>query len=153
MIEELLGDSDEEDNTTVQGYDREITSRTRVNQKFFRDAVLASYGCCCITGISTSALLIASHIKPWKASSPNEKTNPRNGLCLNALHDKAFDRGLITVTPNYKIYVSKEISDIYDGEAVEEYFGRYDGKNILIPEKFCPDRGFLEYHNDVVFRK
>lgn len=65
-----------------------------------------------MTGISISELLIASHIKPWKVSNnEDEKTNPRNGLCLNALHDKAFDRGLITIDKNYKIIVSSKLKE------------------------------------------
>ncbi|MBR1736983.1 MAG: HNH endonuclease, partial [Firmicutes bacterium] len=64
---------------------REVTVKQRVNQNFFRSAVLTSYGyACCITGINSVSLLIASHIKPWSVSSDKEKTNPCNGLCLNA---------------------------------------------------------------------
>ncbi len=72
---------------------REVAAR--VNQDFFRSSVLASYHSrCCITGMDVPTLLVASHIKPWSESDPmTERTNPCNGLCLNALHDKAFDRG------------------------------------------------------------
>ncbi len=128
--------------------------KQRVNQSFFRKAVLTSYGgACCITGLSTSALLIASHIKPWNESNENEKTNPHNGICLNALHDKAFDRGFLTITPDYKIHISSCISDICDGQSVNEYFAKYDGTEICVPEKFAPAKKFLEYHNDVIFEK
>jgi HNH endonuclease len=71
--------------------------KARVNQGFFRSAVLASYDqCCCITGLDVPSLLNASHIVPWRVDEDN-RTNPSNGLCLNALHDRAFDSGLITV--------------------------------------------------------
>lgn len=135
------------------GYEKEVIIKERVNQKFFRNVILAAYGCCCITGINTESLLIASHIKPWKDSNANEKTNPRNGLCLNALHDKAYDKGLITVTPNLKICVSKRITDIYQGKIIEKYFNEYDGKSIIVPEKFLPEKKFLEYHNDIIFKQ
>lgn len=83
------------------GREKIVSVRQRVNQKFFRTAVLTSYkNVCCITGLNNPELLIASHIKPWSVSNDSEKTNPSNGLCLNALHDKAFDRGFITVTPD-----------------------------------------------------
>ena len=93
------------------GGNREQLIIARVNQQFFREAVLSSYHqSCCITGISIPALLVASHIKPWSACDPKtERTNPRNGLCLNALHDRAFDKGLITVLPNLTIRVSESI--------------------------------------------
>lgn len=135
------------------GKERATTVKQRVNQTFFRKAVLSSYSStCCITGINTPSLLIASHIKPWKISSEIEKTNPSNGLCLNALHDKAFDIGLITVSTDYTIYISKRITDIYCGETVERFFKSYHGKKIIIPDKFSPKKEFLEYHNDFIFQ-
>lgn len=135
------------------GKEKLVTVRQRVNQNFFRRAVLASYkNSCCITGLNNPELLIASHIKSWAASNANEKTNPCNGLCLNALHDKAFDKGFITVTPQYKIVVSADIKDIYDGAAVEKFFQCYDKTQILMPEKFTPAKEFLTYHNEVIFQ-
>ena len=150
LLSELQGQTEE----LPVGQEKIIAVRQRVNQNFFRKAVLASYkNICCITGLNNPELLIASHIKPWSVSNAAEKTNPSNGLCLNALHDKAFDKGFITVTPDYKIHIAKEISDIYDGIAVEKFFKTYDGQKILIPEKFSPRKDFLIYHNDIVFRK
>lgn len=135
------------------GYDREVSRKERVNQNFFRGAVLSSYDSkCCITGLPIVSLLIASHIKPWCDCSPSEKTNPRNGLCLNALYDKAYDAGFITVTTDYRVKVSPCIREKYDTKIVAECFRTYDGTKITLPEKFVPDKLFLEYHNDVVFR-
>ena len=138
-------------NGILEGGEKIVTVKARINQNFFRKAILSSYGCCCVTGIATEQLLIASHIKPWKDCNANEKTDPRNGLCLNALHDKAYDRGLITVTPDFKIHISKRIKDIYQGKVIKEYFDCYDGKKIIIPEKFLPNKSFLEYHNDMIY--
>ena len=125
----------------------------RLNQKFFRNAVLTSYHySCCITGIAIPELLIASHIKPWNISDPKtERTNPRNGLCLNALHDKAFDRGLITVLPDYTICVSSKLKESVRGEELD-WLLQCDKQKILLPEKFSPDKLFLEYHNDEIFQ-
>lgn len=59
------------------GKEKIVEVKQRINQSFFRQAVLTSYlSTCCITGICTPQLLIASHIKPWKDSSDTEKTNP-----------------------------------------------------------------------------
>lgn len=135
------------------GKEKETIIKQRVNQSFFRSAVLASYNCkCCITGLPFSDMLIASHIKPWKDSTDSEKTNPRNGLCLNALHDKAFDKGYITVKPNGQILISKDLKK-NNSDIIKDYFLCYDGKMIHLPEKFLPDKVFLEYHNDVIFEK
>ena len=126
--------------------------KQRVNQEFFREAVLSAYGNrCCITGISIPSLLIASHIKPWTVSNPKtERTNPCNGLSLNALHDKAFDKGLITVTPDYIVHVSSKLkrTTLEDGLS---WLRVCDGQEITLPEKFVPLKELLEYHNDVVF--
>ncbi len=135
------------------GKENIVTIKQRVNQSFFRSAVLASYhGECCITGLSIPEMLIASHIKPWKDSTEAEKTNPRNGLCLNALHDKAFDKGYITVRPNGEILLSKELKKS-NSEVLQKFFLCYEGQKIQLPDKFLPDKTFLEYHNDVIFEK
>ncbi|MDE6068627.1 MAG: HNH endonuclease [Treponemataceae bacterium] len=135
------------------GKERNATIKQRVNQTFFRKAVLASYNStCCVTGLSVENLMIASHIKPWSVCTETERTNPHNGLCLNALHDKAFDRGLMTITPDGKIHISNKLKSIHN-DALYEYFVRYDNKAIRFPEKFMPDKIFLEYHNDMIFEK
>lgn len=135
------------------GREHIVSAKARVNQGFFRKAVLSSYSStCCITGICTPQLLIASHIKPWKDSTANEKTDPRNGVCLNALHDKAFDQGYITIAKDYTIHVSSRLKDIYDGKTIEQYFGAYQGRQIIMPDKFVPNPAYLEYHNDVIFQ-
>ena len=62
-----------------EGKTREAIVKTRVNQAFFRSAVLAAYGCkCCVTGLSIPELLTASHIVPWRSDIKN-RTNPRKG--------------------------------------------------------------------------
>lgn len=148
-----LSDYIDEINIPV-GTERVTAIKQRVNQNFFRKAVLSSYSfACCITGLSNSVLLIASHIKPWKDSSETEKTDPRNGLCLNALHDKAFDKGLITVLPDYTICISHRITDIFNGDTVQRFFNIYEGKKIIVPDRFAPNIEFLQYHNDVIFQR
>jgi HNH endonuclease len=92
-----------------EGKTREAIVRVRVNQAFFRSAVLAAYDLrCCITGLAVPELLNASHIIPWRVDHKN-RTNPRNGLCLNATHDRAFDCGLITITDDYRVKLSPVI--------------------------------------------
>ena len=104
-----------------------------------------------MTGIAVPELLIASHIKPWAISDPKtERTNPRNGLCLNALHDKAFDKGLITVLPDYTVRVSSKLKAYIHPDGIF-WLLQCDKQPIVKPEKFVPDRRFLEYHNDTVF--
>jgi len=134
------------------GKEREAFVKIRVNQSFFRKAVLAAYDFkCCITGLGIPELLNASHIIPWSKDEIN-RVNPRNGLCLNAIHDRAFDRGLLTITPEFKIKISTSIKrNDLDG-ALQDFLFRYDGSEIKMPTRFLPDTTFLKYHNMSVFR-
>jgi len=136
-----------------EGLDKEQLARNRIGQYFFRMAVLSAYdNRCCITGLAIPELLIASHIKPWKDSDiKTERTNPMNGLALNALFDKAFDRGLITINLDYKIFISSRIKPTLVGNAVEDWMLSYAGRKIILPNRFLPKKEFLEYHNDFIF--
>jgi len=133
------------------GTSREQMVKTRVNQSFFRGSILASYNnTCCITGLKQPELLIAGHIKPWSLDEKN-RLNPRNGIALNSLHDKAFENGLITVTQNYKVSVSSVLLKQSNSEALEKHFFQYNNKDIILPSRFLPDVEFLKYHNDQRF--
>ncbi len=132
-----------------EGLDRTDLVRLRVNQGFFRSAVLAAYDFrCCITGIDLPELLVASHIVPWVTDTSN-RTNPRNGLCLNALHDRAFDCGLITVTPKLVVRVSP---DAKKHPVTQSFLESFDGRRIRLPDRFVPDPELLQYHNEHIFR-
>lgn len=133
-----------------QGLDKERLVKTRVNQSIFRTMVLAAYNStCCITGISNTDLLIASHIVPWSKDEKN-RLNPSNGLCLNALHDRAFDKYLITIdADDYTIKVSTKLKTKQANESMQHNFFALDGKSIVLPDKFLPDRELLKKHNEV----
>ena len=149
-IEQLNGINEED--LPKEGKTREQTVIVRVNQYFFRKAILASYNdTCCITGLQNSELLIASHIKPWAIDEKN-RLNPSNGIAINALHDKAFENGLISITPDYKIIISSEIKKMKRSQSLEEYFLKYENKDIILPDRFLPDKELLKYHIDERFR-
>jgi putative restriction endonuclease len=134
------------------GKERESIVKVRVNQSFFRQAVLAAYDFkCCITGLEIPELLNASHIIPWSKDEAN-RVNPRNGLCLNAIHDRAFDRGLLTITPDFKIKISQLVKKRNKSNAIQDFLLRFDGSEINKPTRFLPDVEFLKYHNKNVFR-
>ncbi len=132
---------------------RDQVVRVRLGQNLFRQTVLNSYyNRCCITGLSEQKLLIASHIKPWAQCDENtERTNPTNGLCLNAFHDRAFDQGYITIDLDYKIQVSSKLMDAKMDEETKDWLKYYNHREIELPEKFAPSKEFLQYHNDVIF--
>ena len=153
-----VGDvAESNDNTEIKepanrpGEEQVVHTNVRIGQRFFREAVLSAYNHrCCITGLAEPRLLIASHIVPWRIDRVN-RTNPQNGLLLSALHDKAFDAGLITVREDMTLQVSRKYparSDIFFAASIESY----DGCPISRPEKFGPDPDFLAYHRRYVFQ-
>lgn len=122
----------------------------RVGQAFFRRAVLAAYQeQCCITGLAVPNLLNASHIIPWREN--RERVNPSNGLCLNALHDRAFDRGLITVRATGIVEMSAELMMRTSTGKAHRFLTDYHGAKIQMPDKFKPTAEFLDYHNREIF--
>lgn len=132
------------------GVDRFSQVKTRVGQNFFRKSVLSAYhDQCCISGLSVPKLLVASHIIPWRVDESN-RLNPRNGLCLSMLHDKAFDAGMLTIAEDLTVCVSRRYAkkdDTFYGSALLVY----DGQPMKMPEKFVPDSEFLAYHREYVF--
>jgi putative restriction endonuclease len=133
-----------------EGSERQRLTRVRVHQQFFRASVLASYEfSCCITGLAVPELLNASHIVPW-AHNTQQRTNPSNGLCLNTLHDRAFDRGLLTITPEYRLQISPKLH--HPKTKAQELLLAFDGASIRLPKKFLPSPEFLEYHNQNIFQ-
>ena len=133
------------------GEDRAVEATVRLGQSFFRSAVMSAYdGRCCITALSMPSLLVASHIVPWRHDKAN-RLNPRNGLLLSALHDKAFDSGLLTINDDMTVRVSQnhyEVGDEYFRQAILSH----QGQRIKLPEKFAPDPAFLSYHRERIFQ-
>ena len=96
--------------------------------------------------------LFASLIIPW-AKNEQERLNPRNGLCLNSIHDKAFNKGLITLTTDYKIKLSKEILVRKQDISVQNFFLKYENQPIILPDRYLPSFDFLDWHYINVFKK
>ncbi len=97
--------------------------------------------------------LTASHIKPWSAATPSERLMSSNGLLLNALHDRAFDRGLITLDDRYRVVVSSRVPHTPTND---QWLYAFDGRKIALPgsdESTWPSLDFIHYHNDCVFER
>lgn len=144
----LENEPDLDEILSKKGKEREALVKVRVNQNFFRQMVLAAYdNTCCITGLQQADFLVAGHIMPWAHDTEN-RMNPHNGIAINALHDKAFEKGYITITPDYLIKVSPTLKKKGASEKVEELFIQYDGKPMHEPKKFWPEPEFLKDHNE-----
>ncbi len=129
------------------------TVTVRLMQGFFRKVVLAAYSSrCCITEIPVEDLLVASHILPW-SDFPQHRLNPRNGLCLAAHFDKAFDRGLITFDSRMRLMISPVLKRYLPNPVIESEFLRREGHPLICPDRFLPEREFLAYHRSRIYRR
>ncbi len=142
------GDGDLSNDFT--GETRQVFTAQRIKQHFFRRAVLSSYRSrCCMSGLADPRLLIASHIVPWSSDRAN-RLNPRNGLCLSAIHDRAFDKGLISLSDEGRVMLSEELRK-RDEDFVRTIFLPIENQTIEMPERFRPDIKFLRVHRNSIF--
>jgi len=95
-------------------------------------------------------MLNASHIIPW-AVNKQRRADPRNGICLCALHDRAFDRGLITVSEDFRIVVSQGIKIPNASKLHRVGLLDIEGDRIHLPDRFNPDPLAFAYHRENVF--
>jgi len=130
------------------------TVKVRRGQQFFRQSILSAYGLrCCISGINIPSLLVASHIKPWR-DFPEERLDPRNGLCLSNLHDAAFDEGLITLDNQLRVILSKRLRAFFPQPTLEDNFIPFEGRPISLPDKLAePATEFIDYHRRIIFKQ
>ena len=118
--------------------------KVRRGQKVFRDAVLVGYQRqCAISGIAIPELLVASHIVPWSVDKKS-RLDPRNGIALNALYDRAFDKGLITFDEETRVVLSSELPSSTPLFEIE-------GKAMRMPERWKPLSEYLDYHRTHIF--
>lgn len=126
--------------------EKELTRPMRLVQSFFRRSVLASYGYkCSFCDLGVRELLNASHIIPWNISQAL-RADPRNGFCLCALHDRAFDRGLVTVDGDLRLVMSSGLKKKNAVVLHRAAFLDLDRKRINLPSKFLPSVACLDYH-------
>jgi len=143
----VLNESESQDFT---GKERTTIVKARVAQQLFRKRVLEAYEYrCCLTELEEPALLVASHIRPWSNAAEHRLT-PSNGLCLSSLHDKAFDRGLISFNDDLEMILSPELKKLNSNFAVENLI-KYEGKKIRLPLSYSPDMSQIRYHRQHIF--
>ena len=124
-------------------------SKRRRGQQDFSNTVKNNYGNkCCICGIATRHFLVGSHIIPW-VTRKDIRLDPSNGLSLCALHDKAFDKGYLSLDKDYKVVVSKKISDV----ALSNELMQFNGNEIELPRRQKPKQEYLDHHRRVIFEK
>ncbi len=120
----------------------------RQGQGTFRLRLLDAYGRCAITGEHTQPVLDAAHIQPYLGPASN---HVQNGLLLTKEFHALFDRGYVTVTPDYQVKVSDALHDEWNNGA--RYYA-FQGNSILLPDspEARPCRNVLAWHQNEVYR-
>ncbi len=122
--------------------ERQAIVQARIGQGRFRESLLDIWKGCAVTGVNHPGLLKASHIKPWRYCSNDERTNPENGLPLLAQYDHLFDKGFISFQNNGKILISK-VLEFFPSEKIGISESDKLKNNI--------NTDFLEYHRQEIF--
>ena len=121
----------------------------RLGQATFRIAVLDAYGrACAVTGERSLPALEASHIRSYAQDGPHEI---RNGLLLRADLHRLFDTGYVTVTADLRLEVSGHLRKDYNNG--RSYYP-LQGAQLEVPGSAAdrPEKSFLDWHNEQVFR-
>ena len=75
-----------------------------------------------------------------------------NGILLKSDLHTLYDQGYVTVTPDYKLHVSKRLKDDFNNG---KYYYQFDKTELWLPINAAerPNRQFLEWHADTLFQK
>jgi putative restriction endonuclease len=131
-------------------YGAEVLTRVRLGQGAFRIMITDAYQRkCAISGERTLPALDAAHIKPYDSSGPHSISN---GLLLRSDIHRLFDKGYLTISPEYVVEVSRRIKEEYENG--REYY-QYRGKQIVTcpaNENDRPSREFIDWHNREIYK-
>lgn len=120
--------------------------KSRRGQGQFKANVSLNEQCCRVTGVDQIKHLRASHIKPWRKSSDEEKLNGCNGLLLAPHIDHLFDQGFISFTDRGDLLISSLLE-----EAILLKWGVDKNRNVGVFKK--EQIVFLDYHRNHIFKK
>ncbi|MBN1349057.1 HNH endonuclease [candidate division KSB1 bacterium] len=124
--------------------EREAIVQSRIGQGKFRADLISYWNGCAVTGCQRIELLRASHIKPWRDSTNEERLDVYNGLLLIPNLDVAFDNGMISFSNDGNIIISAPLSE---GDKLK--LAIYpDMQLVRINERH---HKYLEYHRNNVF--
>lgn len=135
--------------------DRPIIERLTAKPErkaFFRRAVLQAYeDRCAVTGWKLingggRAEAEAAHIKSVEQGGPD---SVQNGIALSGTAHWMFDRGLIGISDDLDIMVSRQVNDLPSVEAIINKAGK-----ALVPERLSlrPHPAFLGWHRENCFK-
>lgn len=123
---------------TLTNLEKESIILSRIGQGKFREELIELWKGCAISKFEDSKFLIASHIKPWKKSTNQEKIDKYNGLLLLPTYDKLFDLGYISFDDNGKIIISNLLNN----------FEKLNIDNSIIIDIKNNNKKYLKYHRE-----
>ena len=126
---------------TIAETEKSTYINTRIGQGKYRRELIGYWEACALTGYGDTRLLVASHIKPWKVSSNEERLDSYNGLLLLPNLDKIFDLGFITFENNGKIIISNYLEETAK-------LGVTHNMSVNLNDHH---QEYIEYHRDMVF--
>ncbi len=130
-------------------YGKEYLRKSRLGQGAFHILVTSAYHRrCAISGEKTLPVLEASHIQPFAEQGPNRIDN---GLLLRSDMHILFDRGYITVTPDYRVEVSRRIREQFENG--RDYYAFHGQPLRVMPttDEDRPNRAFVDWHNTHIY--
>jgi putative restriction endonuclease len=123
----------------------EAKTKIRLGQQKFRKKLIPLWdGACALCGIHLPELVRASHSKPWKDSSNEERLDPYNGVLLCCNHDALYDHGLIAFDGQGRLHISSIINE----EEYKKYELNPKTKIKLHPE----NKVYFKWHKKHIFR-
>jgi len=124
-------------------------AKRRLGQGTFRVLITDSYERrCAVTKEKALPVLDAAHIRPVSEGGEHRVDN---GLLLRSDIHALFDRGYVTVTPEYRFRASPHLKVDFDNG---EHYRQFDGEEISLPRReLRPSPQFLEWHGDTIFRR
>ncbi len=128
---------------TLTVLEKESIVLSRIGQGLFREKLIKLWNGCAISKFDDTRFLIASHIKPWKKATNQEKIDKYNGLLLLPTYDKLFDLGFISFDDNGKILISTFLIS-------PDKLGIYSDTVIDIKDH---NKKYLKYHRDEILKK
>lgn len=144
LLDEL--ESHQNEYKLLEKTEKDAIVKSRIGQGLFRDGVVKLWSHCAVTGLNNLSLVRASHIKPWRYSSNQERLDPMNGLLLQPMLDHLFDAGFITFSVNGTIMFSSILSQ----DDIQKLGLTSDLKLKKTPAEVM---SYMEYHRENVFHK
>jgi putative restriction endonuclease len=145
LWEEHLAKSIESD-TSIQQTEKEALIVARRGQGLFRRRVSEIESRCRVTGVDRPEHLRASHCKPWRDGTNDERLDGDNGLLLTPSIDHLFDRGFISFESTGRLLVSPVAH-----RSSLQRMGVEVERELNVGRFSTRQERFLEFHRDSVF--